>query len=57
MPPDEELDPIAELLRPRTWADVWQQHVDEQIDRGADPDQFPELKIKQQSEAASHGLY
>ena len=37
------MDPIAELLRPRTWNDVWQQHVDEQIERGVDPDQFLEL--------------
>jgi hypothetical protein len=42
VPPDEELDPIAELLRPRTWDDVWKQHVDEQIDLGADPETFGE---------------
>ncbi|MGB8575834.1 MAG: hypothetical protein WCD56_04615 [Pseudolabrys sp.] len=43
VPADEELDPFKELLRPQTWDDVWKQHVDEQIERGADPDQLLEL--------------
>ena len=37
---DAPPDPIAELLKPRTWDDVWQMHVEEQIDLGVDPDQF-----------------
>ena len=37
---EEKLNPIAELLKPRTWDDVWQMHVEEQIDLGVDPDQF-----------------
>jgi hypothetical protein len=43
VPVDEELDPVEKLLRPRTWDSVWQMHVDEQIEAGADPDQFLEL--------------
>jgi hypothetical protein len=35
-----ELDPIKDLLRPRTWDDVWNQYVNEEVERGADPDQF-----------------
>jgi hypothetical protein len=42
VPPDEELDPIAELLKPKTLNDWWQQHVDEQIELGADPEAFGE---------------
>ena len=45
VPPDEELDPIAELLRPRNYDDLWQQHVNEQIERGADPEDFAEIKL------------
>ena len=37
---EEKPNPIAELLKPRTWDDVWQMHVEEQIDLGVDPDQF-----------------
>ena len=37
---DAPPNPIAELLKPRTWDDVWQMHVEEQINLGADPDQF-----------------
>jgi hypothetical protein len=37
LPRDEEKpDPVAELLKPRTWQDMWSMHFDEQIDRGAD---------------------
>lgn len=43
VPPDEELDPIKELLRPRTWDSVWQMHLDERIERGDDPEDFAEL--------------
>ena len=43
VPPDKETDPIAELLRPRTWDDIWKQHVDEQIERGAEPEGFADL--------------
>ena len=42
MQPDDELDPIAELLKPKTLNDWWQQHVDEQIELGADPEAFGE---------------
>jgi hypothetical protein len=41
--PEEErttADIIKEMCRPRTWDDIWQQHVDEQIDLGADPEDF-----------------
>jgi phage terminase large subunit len=37
---EEKPNPIAELLKPRTWDDVWQMHFEEQIDLGVDPDQF-----------------
>ena len=37
---EEKPNPIAELLKPRTWDEVWQMHVEEQIDLGVDPDQF-----------------
>jgi hypothetical protein len=34
--PEEKPDPVAELLKPRTWQDMWSMHFYEQIDRGAD---------------------
>jgi hypothetical protein len=37
---EEEPDPIKELLKPLTLNDMWRMHVDEQIERGADPEQF-----------------
>jgi hypothetical protein len=33
-------DPIKEMLKPLTWNGVWDVHVHEQIERGADPDDF-----------------
>jgi hypothetical protein len=41
VPPDE-VDPVTQLLKPRTWDSVWQMHVNEQIERGADPEAFGE---------------
>jgi phage terminase large subunit len=35
---DEEPDPIAELLRPRTMDDVWREYAEERIEAGADPE-------------------
>jgi hypothetical protein len=43
VPPDEELDPIADLLRPRTMDEHWRDYVSERVDQGDDPDQFLEL--------------
>jgi phage terminase large subunit len=41
LPPEEENpDPIKELLKPLTLNDMWQSYVDEQIERGADPEEF-----------------
>jgi hypothetical protein len=40
MAEEEKPDPIAELLKPPTYNDMWQSYVDEQIERGADPEQF-----------------
>jgi hypothetical protein len=37
---EEKPDPINELLKPLTWNGVWDVHVHEQIERGADPDDF-----------------
>jgi phage terminase large subunit len=37
---EEKPNPIAELLKQRTWDDVWQMHVEERIDLGVDPNQF-----------------
>ena len=39
---DDEPNPIAELLRPRTYDQIWQMHVAEQIDKGVDPEAFGE---------------
>ena len=38
VPADEETDPIAELLKPRTWDDVWREYAEERIEAGADPE-------------------
>jgi hypothetical protein len=34
--PEEEPNPVAELLRPRTWADAWREFADEQAENGAE---------------------
>ncbi|MGC2586851.1 MAG: hypothetical protein WA445_11335 [Pseudolabrys sp.] len=39
---DDEPNPIAELLKPRTYDQIWQMHVAEQIDKGVDPEAFGE---------------
>ena len=40
---EEKPDRIKELLKPLTWNGVWDLHVHEQIERGADPDDFVTL--------------
>jgi hypothetical protein len=37
---EEKRDPIKELLKPLTLNDMCQMHVDDQTERGADPEQF-----------------
>lgn len=39
VPTNEEPDPVAELLRPRTWSDAWRDYADEQAEHG---DELPE---------------
>ena len=44
LPPDEdELDPIADLLRPKSLDEHWRDYVSERVDQGDDPDQFLQL--------------
>jgi hypothetical protein len=44
LPPDEdELDPIQELLRPKSLDEHWRDYVSERVDQGDDPDQFQQL--------------
>lgn len=38
--PEDEPDPVAELLKPRTWNEVWEDYIDEQIELGGGPEQF-----------------
>jgi phage terminase large subunit len=42
LPPEEEKpDPIKEMIKPRTWDQVWQSYVDEQVDDyGTDPQDY-----------------
>jgi hypothetical protein len=37
---DEKPDAIAEMLKPKTLDQAWEEYTQEQIDQGADPDEF-----------------
>ena len=39
-PEDERPDPVKELLKPRTWSDIWAMHIDEQYEG---VDELPEF--------------
>jgi hypothetical protein len=35
---EEKPNPVAGLLKPRTWASAWESYIDEQIELGAEPE-------------------